>query len=290
MIERRGSVPADPLKIALYSQSTFDKPNPNQQEMEAMLAAASDIGSSDYGTIILGQWHVHRDGSIYYNDTPLADVKHTLQVIPEALKRDGNVKKVLLTFGPFGSDFEGIKHNLQQFKTTIANLHANTAIDGLDWDLEQDYDLYGDLLVDLTRWASGLGMTVTSAPYTYDAFWTKVLKKTNTGGSAGFSWWNLQLYGGASYPDWVKDLDEIVANPEAFIVPGYSITQGVPQVETPSYVESHLRRLHSSYASLDGGFIWRYEDMKPEGYSPTQYASAIAAGLDGATGGDLGSL
>jgi hypothetical protein len=51
-------VPADPLKIALYMQGTFYKPNANQQEMDAKLAAAKDIGGSGFGTVILGQWHV----------------------------------------------------------------------------------------------------------------------------------------------------------------------------------------------------------------------------------------
>jgi hypothetical protein len=57
-------VPVDALKIALYMQGTFDKPNPNQQEMDAMLAAAKDIRGSGFGTVLLGQWHVHADGSI----------------------------------------------------------------------------------------------------------------------------------------------------------------------------------------------------------------------------------
>ena len=276
-------MPVDALKIALYMQGTFDKPNPNQQEMDAMLAAAKDIRGSGFGTVLLGQWHVHADGSIYYNDTPLDDVLQTLKVIPKALKEGGSVREVLVTFL---DGFQYIKDHPEQFKSTIANLRENAAIDGLDWDLEADYDQNRDLLVDLTRWANDLGMMVTAAPYTNSSFWTDVLWRTNPGGSPGFAWWNLQLYGGASYPDWVGYLQGLVANPEAFLVPGYSITQGVSQTETPSYVENNLRQLRSSHPSINGAFIWRYEDMKPEGYSPTQYAAAIARGLGGSTSDD----
>jgi hypothetical protein len=59
---------ADPLKISLYSQDTFDVENPNQQQIDAMVASASNINNSGFGTVLLGQWHVHADGSIYYND------------------------------------------------------------------------------------------------------------------------------------------------------------------------------------------------------------------------------
>lgn len=272
-------MPADPLKIALYSQNTFDVANPTQQQIDAMVAAGQDINSSGFGTVLLGQWHVHPDGSLYYNKSALDSVIQALKVIPTALKLGGSVKKVLLSFGPFGADFKGIKDNLALFKKTVAGIQAMTDIDGLDWDLEQDYDQYSDLLVDLTNWANGLGMMVTAAPYDaqYLSFWTGVLKQTNTGGSAGFSWWNLQLYGGADYGQWVKALEGLVPNPQEFLVPGYSVSQG----SSPADVEANLSQLQSNYSSLDGGFIWQYEDINKAGYTASQYAAEIAAGLGG---------
>lgn len=272
-------MPADPMKIALYSQNTFDVANPNQQQIDAMVEAAEDINSSGFGTVLLGQWHVHSDGTLYYNNSTLDSVLLTLKVIPTALKLGGSVKKVLLSFGPFGADFKGIKDNLALFKKTVAGIQAMTAIDGLDWDLEQDYDQYGDLLVELTKWANGLGMMVTAAPYDsqYLPFWTGVLKQTNTGGSAGFSWWNLQLYGGADYGQWVTALNGLVPNPEAFLVPGYSVSQG----SSPADVQASLSQFQSSYSSLDGGFIWQYEDIIKANYNAARYAAAIAAGLRG---------
>lgn len=270
-------MPADVTKTVLYSQDTFDVANPTPSQIDTMVAAAADINSSGFGTVILGQWHVHPDGAIYYNNSPLDSVIQALKVIPTALKNGGSVQKVLLTFGPFASDFQGIMNNLEQFQTTMAGVQAETDIDGLDWDLEQDYDQYETLLAELTQWANGLGMMVTAAPYQDHRFWTDLLKQTNTGGSAGFSWWNLQLYGGADYPDWVEYLQQLVPGPEAFLVPGYSVSQGT----TPADVQSYLGQLQASSPALDGGFIWQYEDMATQGYTAEQYATAIATGLGG---------
>jgi len=278
-------MPADPQKIALYLQGTFDIQDPSPQQIEGMVAAASDINGSGFGTAILGQWHVHSGGGIFYNDSPLDTVIQALKVIPTALKTGGSVRKVLLSFGPFANDFQGIQDNLAQFKQTMAAVVASTDIDGFDWDLEGGYDKFADLLVDLTKWANGLGMTVTAAPYTESSFWTGVLRQTNTGGSAGFSWWNLQLYGGAYYPDWVKYLDGLVPTPEAFLVPGYNIGNGGM---SPGELQGLLSGLASSFPSLDGGFIWRYEDIAPSRYTTAQYAGAIASALD-ESGGAAGS-
>jgi hypothetical protein len=273
-------MPADRSKIALYSQDTFDVANPTPQQIDAMVAAAQEINRSGFGTVILGQWHVHADGGIYYNNSLLDTVIPALKVIPTALKQGGSVKKVLITFGPFGADFQGIQQNLAQFKKAIAGVQAMTGIDGLDWDLEQDYGQYSGLLVDLTKWANDLGMMVTAAPYEETSFWTNLLKKTNTGGAAGFAWWNLQLYGGANYPSWVTALKGLVPNPQSFLVPGYNVDDGT----SPGDVQNSLSQLQSSAPGLDGGFIWRYESIAHSGFTAAQYASAIAAGLGGAAG------
>jgi len=277
-------MPVDPSKIALYSQDTFDVPNPTRQQIDTMVAAAQDIANSGFGTVILGQWHVHSDGSIYYNNSLLDSVIQALKVIPTALKQGGSVKKVLITFGPFGADFQSIQRNLTQFKKTMAGVQAMTAIDGFDWDLEENYSQFGALLVDLTQWTNSLGMMVTAAPYEEMSFWTSVLKRTNTGGSTGFSWWNLQLYGGADYPDWVSGLQGLVPNPQSFLVPGYSVDQG----SSPSDVRTNLQQLQSSSPGLDGGFIWKYESIAHAGYTTPQYANAISTGLGGTAGAAKG--
>jgi hypothetical protein len=241
-----------------------------------MLQAAADINTSGFGTVILGQWHVHDDGTLYYNDSPLETVADTLKQVVPALQKGGI--KVLLTFGPFPADFTHIADNEASFKQTVAGLQTTSGIDGLDWDLEVedgDYSPYSDLLVDLTAWANGLGMMVTAAPYQSNDFWTSVLQQTNGGTSAGFSWWNLQLYGGADYPEWVGFLGDLVPKPQEFLVPGYNAGFG----STPDFVQQDLAQTKSSYPGLSGGFIWKYESILSNNYTVAEYAKAIAVSV-----------
>jgi hypothetical protein len=271
-------MPQDPQKVALYCQGTFDIPNPTPAQLQQMLAAADDIGKSGFGTVILGQWHVHEDGSIYYNNTPVSQVAEALQQIPVELKKGGNVKNVLITFGPFATDFQAIQDNLATFKSTMGAIATQNQIDGFDWDLEENLETFTNLLVDITQWANSLGKIVTAAPYYDSSFWTTVLKQTNTGGDSGFAWWNLQLYGGAYYPTWVPALQGLVPSPESFLVPGYSV---VDQQSPPAQIQQDLATTQASFPALDGGFIWKYEALAPNGYTTQQVGQAIVNGLNG---------
>jgi len=269
---------ANPQKIALYCQNTFDVANPSPSQITQMIDAANDLSQSGFGTILLGQWHVHSDGSIYYNDSPLDSVIQALKVIPTALKQGGFVKKVLISFGPFASDFQAIKDHYLTFQRTMAGVLAVTDIDGFDWDLEQNYSNFTDLIVDLTQWTNGLGKMVTAAPYEEVSFWKSVYQRTNTGGDKGFAWWNLQTYSGITdYGTWVDELRGLVPDPESFLVPGFKVLNGA----TPSVVSSTLAQWQQSYPQLDGGFIWQYEDLVKSGHTARQYAEAIAQGLGG---------
>lgn len=259
---------ADPTKIAVYCQGTFAAQNPTPGQQHVMIAAAKDLAGSGFGTVLLGQWHVHKDGTLYYNDSPIDTVSWAMKTIPSLLRN--GVTNVLLTVGPFAKDFQCI------FKSAIQNIISMSkgAVNGLDWDLEGDYEQLEDLLVELTDWATSLGLLVTAAPYTDNTAWTAVLARTNKNGP-GFSWWNLQLYGGANYGSWVGDVNNLVPSPQSFLVPGYKIAGGV----SPSDLQSSLVTLEQQYPSLDGAFIWRYEDIAPNGYKTSQYAQAIAAAL-----------
>jgi hypothetical protein len=266
---------ADATKIAVYCQGTFSAQNPTPSQQQVMIAAAKGLAASGFGTVLLGQWHVHSDGTLYYNDSPIDTVSWALTTIPPLLRN--GVTNVPLTFGPFASDFQGIADHLPAFKSAIQDIisMSNGAVNGLDWDLEGDYEQYEDLLVELTEWATGLGLVVTAAPYTDNTAWTDVLARTNTNGP-GFSWWNLQLYGGADYGSWVGYVNNLVPSPQSFLVPGFNI-EGL----SPSDLQSSLALLVQQYPSIDGGFIWRYEDIAPNGYQTSQYAQAIAAALSG---------
>jgi len=272
---------ANPLHIALYCQGTFDVANPNNQQIDQMVAAAADINASGFGTVILGQWHVHSDGSVYYNNSTLDSVIQALKVIPTALTLGGSVQKVLIDFGPFPSDYDNIAANLAAFKQTMAGVIASTAINGFDWDLEAGgtYSKYHDLLVDLTQWANSIGCMVTAPPYQDEPFWNGVINVTNAGGAQGMSWWNLQTYGGAWYPNWVSGFTTQLPqlNAQSYNVPGYNIGGGV----SPSSVGSQIANLYQTNKQLDGGFIWRYEDIAGSGYKTSDYANAIINAVGG---------
>jgi hypothetical protein len=206
-----------------------------------------------------------------------------LNTIPAALKQGGSsVQKVLISFGPFLTDFDAIQANYASFTATMAQLYESTAIDGFDWDIEaytlQEYAPYESLIVNLTQWAAGLGGTVTAAPFNVQQFWQTVIAQTNTPSQSGFAWWNLQTYGGANYTDWVGYLEGLVADPASFLVPGFSA-----QYTLPGTVQQQLAAYASSDPTLSGGFIWQYEWILKSGSSVADYASAIANGVGSAT-------
>ena len=270
-------------QAALYCQGSFSTANPTPAQRKQMIDTAKDIGNSGFTTVILGQFHVHPDGAIYYNDSPLDSVLTTLTAIPSLLKRAGKVKKVLVTFGPFGSDFSAIQSNIASFKATMTNLLASCEIDGLDWDVEENLGSFTGLLTDLTTWAAGLGYIVTAAPYYDITFWTTVQQQVQKQGAA-FAWWNLQLYGGAQYSIWIQALGGRVNQPAAFLYPGYSDDQGA----TPSSIFSALQTLKAKNPALTGGFLWRYESIAGSGYTTAQFAQAILNGVSAQRQADEG--
>jgi len=265
----------DPWKIALYVEDTFDKANPTPGELEAMKGAAAALGDSGFGTVLLAFLHPKLDGTLYYNNIPFSETLAFLPSMVAAIKARGIVSRVLLSIGPFAADYAAINNNVSRFKQAFADLATRVGLDGVDFDLEEDYDTFSDLLVDLTGWASNAGMTVTAAPFRREDFWIRVLQRTSTGGRSRFAWWNLQIYGGADYGTWVSDLSGLIDNPQGFLVPGYNVDAGT----TPNSLESTLRELKSSYPSLAGSFVWQYELMKQHGYTASQFAAAIKAGL-----------
>jgi hypothetical protein len=119
---------------------------------------------------------------------------------------------------------------------------------------------------------------VTAPPYQDQSFWNSVIETTNAGGAQGMSWWNLQTYGGAWYPSWVESFPtNLGLDAQSYNVPGYNIGGGVP----PSDIQSQIASLYSQYPDLDGGFIWRYEDIAGSGYTTADYANAIVNAVGG---------
>jgi hypothetical protein len=271
---------ADPAKIVMYVENTFDKRNPNHEQLQAMQRAAADLGEAGFGTLILTFLHLAEDGTLYYNDTPLSETLSFLPSMVAAIKARGSVRRVLISIGPRASDYAHLERNLAQFKSALASAIATIGLDGIDFDLERDYERYDGLLADLAGWAVSRGLTVTAAPFENPGFWASVLRQASRGGSNPFAWWNLQIYDGADYGAWVRHLSGLVDNPQSFLVPGYRI-----ETTAPSILAGTLHGLQLSYPSLSGSYVWQYEMNLGAGYMAAQYAAAISRGLGGTAAG-----
>jgi hypothetical protein len=278
--EKMGSEGAlDLAKVAIYVEDTFDKANPDQQQLHIMEQAAKDLGNAGFGTVILAFLHVHEKGELYYNNIPLAGTLTFLPKMVKTIKQSKNVSRVLFSIGGGDqeTDYQHIQQNLQAFKANLSTLATQVGLDGLDLDLEADnYDPYEDLLIDLVQWGATQKspLTMTAAPYEADPFWVNVLKRLSKEPTKGqFAWWNLQIYGGADYGEWVGEIKQWISNPESFLIPGYNI-DGM----TPDNLFEMLKDLHKTYPGLSGSFIWKYESISA-GYQASDFAKAIKKAL-----------
>lgn len=57
--------------LGLYTVGTFSVSNPSPAEEQEMKAAAEALAASRFNSIVLASLHVHADGSIYFDDTPM---------------------------------------------------------------------------------------------------------------------------------------------------------------------------------------------------------------------------
>jgi len=263
----------DPQKVALYCQGTFSIKNPTEAEKKTMITAATEIADSGFGTVILGQWHVHDNLEIYYNDTPYTEenLGWALSTIPGLLKKNNKVKTVLLTFGPFGADFDHITKDPDYFISQIRLMCDIYDIEGFDFDIEGSFSQENlATLVTITDNFSAMGRIITAAPYNTQGWWGELLTATKN-----FKWWNLQMYGGARYPLWVKYLTEVIKypQPQSFLTYGFKALDS-----TPANVKTTLQNTRKTYPGLNGAFIWKYESIKSKGQIK-EYAQAIFDGL-----------
>jgi hypothetical protein len=247
----------------------------------------SDIAAAGFDTIIVGLFHVHDDGSIYYNDFPVdTDIEGYLYESIKELKTapGSTVKTVLVSFGGGNwvghpasvsdSDYPNMQKNWSTFQPALEQLIQNSGADGVDWDYEPVTTPFETgFITQITNDMAGLGYLVTAAPYTDQSDWLTVIAATVTGSSGNnFAWWNLQVYGGGDYVGWVSALqgastgltsDQV----EAFLVPGYN-----PDCSAWDSPVGTIKALHTAYPSLNGAFIWNYTGIS--GCAPAM-ASAI---------------
>lgn len=251
-----------------------------QKDLQSVTYAA-DVAVAGFDTIIVGLCHVNSDGSINYNDFPYnSDTSAAFDEAIKALKTTpgSTVKTVLVSFGGGNwylhpasvsdTDYPQMKANWSTFKPALIDFMKSANVDGVDWDYEPEtvpFDV--PFIKQITNEIAAQNFLVTAAPYAIKDLtnWQDVIEGT-VGTVPGakpnnFAWWNLQLYGGAVYSDWITMLQSstigITGNAvEAFLVPGYNI-----QGSNDAYAVSDLQSTRASYPSLNGAFVWNYGQM-----------------------------
>jgi hypothetical protein len=232
---------------------------------------AADVATAGFDTVIVGLFHVHDDGSIYYNDFPVdSDTSAYICEGIQALKTTpkSTVKTVLLSFGGGNwwghpasvsdTDYPAMKKNWPAFKAQLIALLESCNADGVDWDYEPVTTQFdNNFIIQITNEMAAHGL-VTAAPYNDMANWLAVIKGTITPTGNNFAWWNLQTYAPADYVSWLTALQNAStglteSQVGSFLLPGYS-----PNCSNLNDQVATIQALKASYPSLNGAFIWNY--------------------------------
>jgi hypothetical protein len=280
-------------KKGVYTLGTFDAQNPNQSQLNAMAQAAGTLAASGFDLIVLASMHVHDDGSIYFNDTPMIENGQvTGQLAPDLAQylqtvKDGAHATILASFGGGGTfngnavgfwDFTCIDTLISKYPNPAGNpffqnltcLFSSYPIDGFDIDLESysGYDSFTGTLVAVVQWLTVNGHGATLCPYDAPDFWCEIVKRTQSGGTPSVTWVNLQNAG--------TTLKSFVAQLEAVGI-GTDAISGGTQVgsETPAVVEEYYSGL--AQGGLTSGWLWNLESIGIA--NAKSYAEAVTAGL-----------
>ena len=246
---------------------------------------SSQIASTltGFALVPLAFLHCNSDGSLNYNNdafSPGSDPDMLEGV--QALANAGTVPLFSIG-GTGGSDFVNIANNYDTFlQNLLAVLEAYNVV-GVDFDFENEptaaiQSACEQLVVDLTNDS----YIVTGVPTSNLQFWQAIVQNTNLpDGTPRVLLYNLQLYGGVDYGQWVTAFTGIVPNPQVFLGSGY-----LSGNQTPAQVGSALESLLAQYPDSIEAFIWRSPHTTGTGTTMAQYAAAIANAAASSTAGD----
>ena len=268
----------------------------------------SSLYGSGFTTVILNSFHVHSDGSLYWNDTEVVAGNGTptsnmpsLQSVVSGLHSNG-IATVLLSIGGGGefppnpngingyhsvsdSDFEafnavywgatgmtGSLSNGIPILGAVAALLSGSGANGIDLDPEPmfyTYESMASCTLVLTEWAQQQQATVTWVPYTSQSSWQAYWQLLSAAGQPAPAWINVQP------PAWSD-----AASLESWTNLGVSIEGIVPGFDggTPAEIQQSLAAVVSGGAKITGAYIWNLSGL---GGNPSDYAKAINAGLSG---------
>ena len=301
------------LRIGIYGTGLFQDhyPDPTPSYQEQLTA----IANGGYTTVVLWALHVHSTGDFYYNDNLMVQngvistssdpnakrLNPDFVALVKQLATTGSVREILLSIGPFQSDFQAIVDNLDVAQRNFAALFAAMPITAVDFDYEPtDGPFDVDMIVDLTTMLDGLGVGTTYCPYTDQGSWSQCL--TGVYSKAGrqlVRWFNLQCYDGGYGNDptqWASAIAQAgetgIADPASFVLPGYWVAHTGDKT-LYNTCPAQLRSILSGFApkGVTGAWVWNSGDIfTNEGVAslcggaaktPGDYAQAMIAGLGG---------
>ncbi len=254
------------------------------------------LKGSGFTTIIGWAVHVHPEGTLYFNDTPVVvdggyvGALDWPGLLAQLKQGRTSVDRLIFSVGGAGvGDFDSIKALIAEQGTgSTSILYRNFAalksaiptIDAIDLDDETTYDR--DSTVAFCQMLSGLGYSITFCPYWDPDYWVGCLAALDRGSPSPVTGFNLQCYagGGGNNPqDWIAAVGGAMgwdaATASAFVSPGLGSDSA------PSDVEAQLSVWNKGLPpgeGLQGAFLWRYDDLGDPGQLGA-YAAAIVQGL-----------
>jgi hypothetical protein len=236
-------------RIAIYGNGLFNDTTPPYEEQLQQMQASS------FTTVVLWALHVHDDGDFYFNDTRAVSggqwlLGDTMPQLLTQLRDASQVTEVVMSIGPFASDFEAIVANPASANANFTTLASTLSLDAIDFDYEG-----GDsttTIVEITEMVDALGLGVTYCPYTDEELWLACLAQVYQDlGRQPVRWYNLQCYDGGAGNDpveWAQSIANYgqplgIDDPAAFVLPGYWVKNNGPKPwygKCPSELESQF--------------------------------------------------
>lgn len=259
----------------------------------------SGLKASDFGSVVLFALHVHENGDLTYNDTPIvrsgtfqADLAH-LQRYLAALR--GKAELWWSIGGWQVPDFAHVGTLLATpagRKTLSGNFRALLAalpVDGFDVDMEESYDEgMRDAIVGFSLLADELGAGVTYCPYTQVDFWLACL--SGVFGALDHQVvkrWNLQCYAGGTgntTQEWLASLQAYsgqlgIPDVRSFLVPGNWVRSDDGAIQnSPADIQAFIAQ-EAIRKDAAGGFLWCTSEIFASKHSAADHATAIRNGL-----------
>ena len=207
-------------KIGVYTLGTYSVANPTPSDQDLMVEeAVARSRPSDFNLVMLASLHVHDDGSIFFNDTPMINSEsagafrpaqpqsasvlqdHHVEIRDARfIRRRRRVQRQsgrLLGFQRHQNvdrQVSPIPPRIRSSRILAFMFDIYPWIRGIDLDLEcnslADYQSFTTTLATIIKWLGAGKYACTLCPYQFPDFWVDVIKRA--GGAGQITWVDLQ--------------------------------------------------------------------------------------------------